>query len=307
MTTYRVAVIGECMIELRREGDRLVDGFGGDTLNTAVYLARMNPGLHIHYVTALGPDGNSERMLAAWGEEGLDTRLVQRLADKNPGLYWIETDASGERTFQYWRNDAAARYWLERDLDGAVQAALLEMDAIYLSGVSLAVLPAASRGALFELLARFRAGGGRVLFDNNYRPRLWTEAEEARATYRRMLALTDTAFLTLDDEQALWGEESLDELLARTRGLGVTEIVLKRGAAPCLVATVEGMREVPACPVPSEYILDTTAAGDSFSAGYLARRLAGDGPEQAAKAGHRLAGTVIQHRGAIIPSQFMPQ
>lgn len=307
MTAYRVAVIGECMIELRREGDRLVSGFGGDTLNTAVYLARMNPSLHLHYVTALGADGNSERMLAAWGEEGLDTRLVQRLVDKNPGLYWIETDDRGERTFQYWRNDAAARYWLERDRDGAVRAALLEMDAIYLSGVSLAVLPAASRTALFELLARFRDGGGKVLFDNNYRPRLWAGVEDARAAYQRMLALTDTAFLTLDDEQALWGEESLEELLARTRRLGVGEIVLKRGAEPCLVATAEGLLEVPASPVPVAYILDTTAAGDSFSAGYLARRLAGDGPAQAAEAGHRLAGTVIQHRGAIIPPHSMPQ
>ena len=57
---------------------------------------------------------------------------------------------------------------------------------------------------------------------------------------------------------------------------------------------------------PVARVVDTTAAGDSFAAAYLATRLAGGGPAAAAASGHRLAGAVVSHRGAIIPRDAMP-
>ena len=53
-------------------------------------------------------------------------------------------------------------------------------------------------------------------------------------------------------------------------------------------------------------VVDTTAAGDSFAAAYIAARLAGAEPVEAARAGHRLAGVVVCHPGAIIPRAAMP-
>ena len=63
---------------------------------------------------------------------------------------------------------------------------------------------------------------------------------------------------------------------------------------------------VPAVKLAKENVIDTTAAGDSFSAGYLAVRLTGGTPEAAAQRGHLTASTVIQYRGAIIPREAMP-
>uniref|UniRef100_UPI0025B6559C PfkB family carbohydrate kinase n=1 Tax=Aeromonas caviae TaxID=648 RepID=UPI0025B6559C len=122
--TRQIAVIGECMVELRRAGQGLLaQGFGGDTLNTALYLARLgSQALAVHYVTALGQDGFSSQMLAAWQQEGIHTDWVQRLADKAPGLYLIDTAADGERSFTYWRSDAAARYWLAQPEGEAILA-----------------------------------------------------------------------------------------------------------------------------------------------------------------------------------------
>ncbi len=309
MDTLNIAIIGECMVELQRQDNGIRQGFGGDTLNTAVYLARQLPQRQgkVHYVSALGTDHFSQTMLDNWQQEGLDTTLVQRLTNKMPGLYFIDTDSHGERSFSYWRSDAAAKYWLETEQTDAVLTQLAQMDVIYLSGISLAILSPTSRARLFTFLTTFRTQGGRVVFDNNYRPRLWQSREETQQSYQQMLTLTDIAFLTLDDEEALWGNRPLEEVIERTLTWGVDEIVIKRGSLPCVIVSKSGVREeVPAQKIAAQDVVDTTAAGDSFSAGYLARRLQHGSVTESAIQGHRLAGTVIQHRGAIIPADVMP-
>ncbi|WP_343553936.1 sugar kinase [Pantoea sp.] len=310
MTQKKIAIIGECMIELSEKGDNIKRGFGGDTLNTAVYLARQSDEnqLRVDYITALGTDSFSDQMIAAWQQEQVHTDLIQRLDNKMPGLYFIETDEHGERTFWYWRNDAAARFWLDSAQADEICQQLAHYDYLYLSGISLAILPAASRDKLMALLSACRKNGGKVIFDNNYRPRLWADKASAQQAYAEMLRHTDMAFLTLDDEDLLWGEQPLEAVIKRTRNAGVTEIAIKRGADSCLVAVGDdALREVAAIKLAKEKVIDTTAAGDSFSAGYLAVRLAGGSAEESAARGHLTASTVIQHRGAIIPLSAMPK
>lgn len=306
MEAQTVYAIGECMIELQRSGSGMDYRFGGDTLNSAVYMARLlDPAkVKVAYVTALGVDGMSGEMAASWEGEGIDTSCVLRLADRLPGIYLIETDPSGERRFHYWRKDSAARHWLEAPDAGKVLLKLAAARMVYLSGISLAILSQADRDILISTLARCRARGGSVVFDNNYRPRLWESAGVAAEVYRRVLANCDIALLTLDDEQAIYGPGDAMAAVERTRALGVAEVVVKCGAEPCLVWT-DG-QAVSVAPAPVADVVDTTAAGDSFGAAYVAARLSGSSPEQAARAGHQLAGTVIRHRGAIIPRDAMP-
>ncbi|WP_449548147.1 2-dehydro-3-deoxygluconokinase [Lelliottia amnigena] len=306
----KIAVIGECMIELSQKGAEVSRGFGGDTLNTSVYIARQvaPEALAVNYVTALGTDSFSQQMLEAWQSENVQTSLIQRMENRLPGLYYIETDSTGERTFYYWRNEAAAKFWLESEDSAAICEELATFDYLYLSGISLAILSPSSREKLLSLMHECRANGGKVIFDNNYRPRLWASREETQQVYQQMLHCTDIAFLTLDDEDALWGEKPVEEVIARTHNAGVSEVVIKRGADSCLVSVAgEAVIDVPAVKLAKDKVVDTTAAGDSFSAGYLAVRLTGGTPEDAAKRGHLTASTVIQYRGAIIPRDAMPE
>ncbi|MCU7784841.1 2-dehydro-3-deoxygluconokinase [Lelliottia amnigena] len=306
----KIAVIGECMIELSQKGAEVSRGFGGDTLNTSVYIARQvaPEALAVNYVTALGTDSFSQQMLEAWQSENVQTSLIQRMENRLPGLYYIETDSTGERTFYYWRNEAAAKFWLESEDSAAICEELATFDYLYLSGISLAILSPSSREKLLSLMHECRANGGKVIFDNNYRPRLWASREETQQVYQQMLHCTDIAFLTLDDEDALWGEKPVEEVIARTHDAGVSEVVIKRGADSCLVSVAgAAVIDVPAVKLAKDKVVDTTAAGDSFSAGYLAVRLTGGAPEDAAKRGHLTASTVIQYRGAIIPRDAMPE
>ncbi|HCH00866.1 MAG TPA: ketodeoxygluconokinase [Vibrio sp.] len=307
MQVSRVAVIGECMVELQKAGDELYkQSFGGDTLNTALYLSRLtNKDITTSYVTGLGKDPFSQAMLEAWDKEVIDTSHVHISEKKLPGLYSISTTDDGERSFQYWRSDAAARYWLLEQSETAVIDTLSQYDLIYLSGVSLAILHKEALDKLVTVLTTCKAQGCKIAFDNNYRPALWETPQQAQQAYQAILKLTDIAFLTYDDEEMLYGDTSEQQAIDRTQAFGVNEIVIKRGGEACFVITQDERIEV--APQKVDNIVDTTAAGDSFSAGYLAKRLTGGSLLESAQMGHKLAGTVICFRGAIIPAQEMPE
>ncbi|ROO00560.1 ketodeoxygluconokinase [Pseudomonas moraviensis] len=299
--TPRIALIGECMIELQQRADgSLQQSFGGDTLNTAVYLSRaMGDKAQVDYVTALGDDSFSDAMCQIWRSEGIGLDRVQRLPGRLPGLYCIQTDANGERRFLYWRNEAAVRDCFTTPAAEPILAALPDYDVLYFSGITLAVLGMQGRARLIKTLSEARQRDARIVFDNNYRPRLWASVEEARAAYRSVLPYVDLALLTVDDEQALFGFADAQEVFAAYAQFRTPEVVLKRGAEACLIRCAGETFEVPAHKV--DKVVDTTAAGDSFSAAYLARRLLGGSPAEAAQAGHELASRVIQVPGALIP------
>lgn len=302
----RVAIIGECMVELKKIAGSVEQNFGGDTLNTAVYLSRLTrqQGMTTSYVTGLGLDPFSKEMLTAWQKEGINTEMVYQSADKLPGMYAIETEDDGERSFFYWRNDSAAKYWIREHSKQFLIKQLSAHQLIYLSGISLAILADDCRECLIEVLAECHKAGVKIAFDNNYRPALWKSAEQAQYYYKQILSITEIAFLTFDDEQMLYADTVEQQCIERTLELGVKELVIKRGGDACLVVADNNINAVE--PQSIDKIVDTTAAGDSFSAGYLAKRLLGGSMQESAIAGHRLAGKVIQHHGAVICPTVMP-
>ncbi len=297
----RIACVGECMVELTlpgADGTGSRVGFAGDTFNAAVYLKRCAPEAEVAYVTALGTDPLSERMIGYFRAEGLDTALIERRADRVPGLYAISLDAGGERSFTYWRDSSAARSLFQPP--AKVTPECLEgFDLVYLSGITLAVLSVEARAALRAFLGGFRARGGRVAFDSNYRPRLWPDADAARREIGAFWEITDIGLPSLDDEMALFGEPGETEALARLARAGVRRGALKRGAGGPLPLGEAGT--LPAFP-PAARVVDTTAAGDSFNGAYLAAVMRGEEEARCLGAGHAMACKVIGHPGAIIPA-----
>lgn len=276
--------------------------FGGDTLNTAIYMARL--GTAVSYVTALGDDSYSDWMSGQWQLEGIDCSLVRRCPNRLPGLYMIQTDRTGERQFYYWRDQAPARELFDRDDDAdALFTRLRTYGWLYLSGITLSLFSEQALARLFGFLADYRRSGGQVIYDGNYRPKRWPDTQRAKAVYDRMLASSDIALPTFDDEQMLYGDTKPEHTLDRLQRSGVSEAVVKMGPDGCLVMSDGKTDFVPSQRV--EKVVDTTAAGDSFNGGYVAARLAGLIPGEAAVVGHRLAATVIQHRGAIIATDAM--
>jgi 2-dehydro-3-deoxygluconokinase len=291
----RVACIGECMIEMSERADGTITrAFGGDTLNTAVYLARL--GVPVDYVTGLGDDTFSDAMETAWRAEGIGTDLVVRFAGRLPGLYVIQNDERGERRFFHWRDRAPARDIFECAETPGLLAALSTRTHAYLSGISLSLYGVGGRATLFEALDAAATAGTLLVFDTNFRARGWPDRAEAQRAYRAALARARLVFASAEDLEPVFGRDWLAVIDAAAE---IAEVVLKLDPPGCRVRAAGVDVTVPAPPVAD--VIDTTAAGDAFAAAYLAARIGGADPPEAARAGHALAGRVVQHRGAIIP------
>lgn len=299
---------GECMLELRPQGDGPVThAAAGDSFNTAVYLKRLLPALPVRYVSALGDDAMSGLVRSHMRAGRIDDGLVDTLPGGAPGLYAIQTATDGERRFVYWRAQSAARSMLSAAHLAQLRAQLGECRVLLFTGISLAILDDERRAALLALAAQLRETGAWVVLDNNYRAALWDPAT-ARHWMDLATRTCTHALFSLDDEAALHGERTPQEALARIEALGVREAVLKLGAGGCLVGGAAAGGAGGPVHVPAQQVsaVDTTAAGDSFNAGYLAGRLGGADPVQAAQSGCKLAAAVVSHRGAIIPLEAMP-
>ncbi|HZW13146.1 MAG TPA: sugar kinase [Noviherbaspirillum sp.] len=292
--------IGECMIELRRaQGGLLRQDFAGDAYNAAVYFRRSAPARRAWFVTAVGQDSMSEALLDHGRKHGLELGYLARASAKLPGLYLIETSPDGERSFLYWRSDSAARQMLSPEHCDVLQQRIMACDLFYFSGITLAILDDARRDRLLMLASAVKANAGWVCFDSNYRPSLWQSKEEAQRWSNSALATTTHALVTFDDEAQLFGDLSPHATLSRTLAAGAAEVVVKLGRDGCIAQTAT-MSEFLTVPAEKAEAIDTTAAGDSFNAAYLAARRAQASLDEAARTGARLAAQVIQVAGAII-------
>ena len=295
----RAVCVGEAIVELARGVDgRFALASGGDTFNTAIYLARA--GAPAAFASALGNDPYSDAIVALAHAEGVDTGLILRVPGRLPGLALIDADPQGARRFHSWSEVAPARDLFELPNWSRIAESLVGAGLIFFSGVTLSLYSNIGLGRFLAAVELARANGTKIAFDGNFRPHAWKgDLRRTRTVFAETLKRIDVALPAYDDEAVLWGDPSPEATIERLQAFGVGEIVVKNGPNSAIVASADKREAVP---VPEVVVpVDETAAGDGFNAGYLAARLAGRGAVEAAQAAHKLAGQVIRHRGAIMP------
>ncbi len=192
----KIAFFGECMIEL--SGDPIHKGFGGDTLNTALYLSRLTASypVQVFYATGLGDDVLSRELTERWQHEGIATDFIEIFPAKLPGLYMVQTDQSGERSFLYWRDKAAVKSYFSTSSLNKLETAILNkaLDYLYLSGISIAILDDESKIRLSTALKQFSDAGERwfstITFVPNFGLRLTLSIGTAKLYHSLTLRLS---------------------------------------------------------------------------------------------------------------------
>ena len=283
------------MIELAPDAAGKFDlGFAGDTFNTAWYARRLaGDDISVGYLSAIGDDEPSHRMAAFIENAGIEPHLAERVG-RSVGLYMISLK-DGERSFSYWRDASAARTLAD---DLTVLPDLQAGDVAYFSGITLAVLPEAGRKTLLDVLSRARGDGIQIAFDPNLRPRLWSDTQTMCDWIMQAASVSDIALPSFEDEQAFFGDTNPAETADRYSAAGVATVVVKDGPGDVLIRHAGGDDLVPN--EAAKTVIDTTAAGDSFNAGYLVAKLQGQPDRNAVEQGCALARKVIAARGALV-------
>lgn len=291
--------LGECMVELRAiEANTMHQSFAGDVYNSAVYLKRCFPAIRSSIVTAVGQDNLSTKMLEVFEAENINASLAFRHNSKVPGMYLIETDDTGERSFTYWRSDSAARKVVDF-LNTNVIEQFKQNDMFFFSGISLAVIEEGARDIFWQKLAQIQQAGVKIVFDPNYRARLWRDEAQAKAQFEQAFKVCDLALPGVEDLAELYSIETTHEVIDFCHQYNINEVIVKNG--PASVITSENGAIVIHEITPVTHVVDTTSAGDAFNGVYLGARLSGRNVSDAVQLAAKAAGTVIQHPGAIAP------
>lgn len=284
--------IGECLVEFNREENgRYRVAWAGDAVNTLVYAARL--GLHTGFVSTFGDDIFTSTIRDGIASEGIDLSLTEILPGRENGIYFIDLDETGEYSFHFRRKDSAATETLRRVDENLLFDYLVQSRWLLFSGITLAVMKESHR--LLPLLQRLRASAEtRVAFDTNYRPSLWSSAEEYRKKVGEILPFIDLFLPSESDIVRAWEGEPVEDVVA---SCGIERVAVKRGEEGCLLIW-EGERT--SLPLEQQVkVVDTTGAGDAFNAGFIAGLVRGETPVDAARLGMRIAERVVQVRGAI--------
>jgi 2-dehydro-3-deoxygluconokinase len=294
--TMDLLCMGEPMLEFNQlppqpNGTRhYLEGHGGDTSNAAIAAARQ--GARVGYITALGRDMPGDSFIELWAREGVDASTVLRTDRWQTGVYFVTHDAKGHHFLHYRTNSAAAMYTRADLPDQAIAAARM----FYVSGISQGISNSAA-DAVFAAIDIARRNGRKVAYDTNYRPRLWPPARAAAVMHEAM-AQADYALPGIDDVQTLTGLTDPQAMLDFYLGLGPKVVVLKMGEYGAWLATPQQRMHIPPCAVK---VVDATGAGDAFCGSFLARILAGDTPEQAARYANLAAALKCTGYGAVAP------
>ena len=305
MTKKLLMVVGECMVELsHNQPDSLNLSYAGDTYNSLVYAMRWSRLIDGLFFTAVGSDNFSKSMLAAFDAKEISRQAIVTSKNKNVGLYCIVNDENGERSFDYWRDQSAARSMMS--LHQAAGTKIPPVDMVYFSGISLAILPEEDKSSLLNMLAHQQANGAVIAFDPNYRAQMWNGNEHAQKWFHQAYQLADIALPGLDDHLRVFGHTCAQHIADYLNELDCPEFVIKanREGMFCFDAGVSCHYQPFNA---AEVQRDTTAAGDSFAGVYLANRLEGNSIPDSVRAADAAARIVVAHKGAIIDDEIFDE
>ena len=287
---------------LENNSSNIKINFGGDTYNSAVYFSRLtNNKTNTFYSTALGKDNFSKKMISRFKNENIKCDYIRTDGENPPGLYSIEINEKGERSFSYWRDQSPSKYIflglkgkkLIKDINNA--------DIFYYTGISAGILDENQRNELINIGSSATICG----FDFNYRPQLHNNKKVSRLLFNEINQRVDIHFVSFDDARELFNIKSPLEIFQIINEK--KNLILIRYKNSIIFKNKQ--QEIKTVMVPHGEVVDTTAAGDAFNGSFLAiiNNNKNISVEENILMSHSVTREVIKHRGAIISINKMPK
>ena len=287
---------------LENNSSNIKINFGGDTYNSAVYFSRLtNNKTNTFYSTALGKDNFSKKMISRFKNENIKCDYIRTDGENPPGLYSIEINEKGERSFSYWRDQSPSKYIFLGSKGKKLVKDINNADVFYYTGISAGILDKKQRKDLINIGSTATICG----FDFNYRSQLHYNKKVSQLLFNEINNRVDIHFVSFDDARELFKIKNpleIFEIINEKKNL-----ILIRYKNSIIFKNKQ--QEIKTVTVPHGEVVDTTAAGDAFNGSFLAIMNNNKNVpiEENILISHSVTREVIKHRGAIISKNKMPK
>jgi 2-dehydro-3-deoxygluconokinase len=297
MLKTKICSIGECMIEITNTyNNNFQQSFAGDTLNFCSYLNKKN--FNVDYLSSVGKSEINKDFFNLLKSKKISKKLIHIHPHNETGLYLIKNDKNGEKNFYYWRDNSAAKNYLNELNYKKLEIILKKYHYIYFSGITLSIISKNKQKDFCNLIKKLKEYNVKIIFDLNIRIKRWPNKKHLNASINLFLPFIDILFSTGEDIKNWKNNDNLSFFNKLIKSNKINHAIFRKNASLNYAILNDQIYKI--TNKVHKMIVDSSGAGDGYNAAYISEFLTSGDVYRSLQASHLLGSKIVMKKGAII-------